>query len=276
MFKKFVNSLIFLSLLLPINTSSAKAEECPTYDFSSIFFEDYYPNKKWTAVGQTKTITWSLNASVVSDEVVTRKFSLNEIEWVKSSIQSWDNILSSVSFQQTEGEVADLLIGWVPLTSGTSTSSYETYAYWNAWWLGDIRNRATIRMKQTANFIQTKEGFIHVLQHELGNVLGVGDIKPSDGIQSVLEDPVQKPYGQIPLGNYDTGLIRQMYGESTCPSSWSNNPVTSTPTPQDESAKLKTMIMNLTKEIELIKAQNVTLSKKLSKICKQKPKPKGC
>jgi hypothetical protein len=79
MFKKLVNGLIFLSLVLPINMSSAKAEECPTYDFSSIFFEDYYPNKKWTAVGQTKTITWSLNASVVSDEVVTRKLSLNEV-----------------------------------------------------------------------------------------------------------------------------------------------------------------------------------------------------
>ena len=34
--------------------------------------------------------------------------------------------------------------------------------------------------------------------------------------------------------------------------------------------------LDLTKEIEMIKAQNVTLSKKLSKICKQKPKPKGC
>ena len=274
--KRLIAFLATLSLVLPINMSSASAEECPTYDFSSIFFEDYYPNKKWTAVGQTKTITWSLNASVVNGEVVTRKFSLSEIEWIKTAIKSWDDVLSSISFQQTESEVADLLIGWVPLISGINTSSYESYAHWNAWWLGDIRNRATIRMKQTVNLLQTKDGFIHVLQHELGNVLGLGDIKPSDGIQSVLEDPWQIPYGQVPLRDYDIGLIRQMYGESTCPSSWSNNPVTSTPTPQDESAELKTIIVNLTKEIELIKVQNASLSKKLSKICKQKPKPKGC
>ena len=256
--------------------SSASAEECPTYDFSSIFFEDYYPNKKWTAVGQTKTITWSLNASVIKDEVVTRKFSLNEVEWVKTAIKSWDDVLNSISFQQTDNEVADLLIGWVPLTSGTNTSNYETYAYWNSSWVGDIRNKSTIRMKQTANILQTKEGFIHVLQHELGNVLGVGDIKPSSAFQSVLEDPIQVRSEQIPLSDYDIGLIRQMYGESTCPSSWSNNPITSTPIQQDESVKLKTMIIDLTKEIEIIKMQNVTLSKKLSKICKQKPKPKGC
>ena len=268
--KRLIAFLATLSLVLPINMSSASAEECPTYDFSSIFFEDYYPNKKWTAVGQTKTITWSLNAGVVSDEVVTRKFSLNEVEWIKTAIKSWDDVLNSISFQQTDNEVAELLIGYVPLTSNTNA------AYWNAWWLGDIRNRATIRLKSTEKFFQTKDGFIHGLQHELGNVLGLGDIKPSDGIQSVLEDPWQIPYGQVPLRDYDIGLIRQMYGESTCPSSWSNNPVTSTPTPQDESAELKTIIVNLTKEIELIKVQNASLSKKLSKICKQKPKPKGC
>ena len=274
--KRLIAFLATLSLVLPINMSSASAEECPTYDFSSIFFEDYYPNKKWTAVGQTKTITWSLNAGVVSDEVVTRKFSLNEVEWVKTAIKSWDDVLNSISFQQTDNEVADLLIGWVPLTSGTNTSNYETYAYWNSSWVGDIRNKSTIRMKQTANILQTKEGFIHVLQHELGNVLGVGDIKPSSAFQSVLEDPIQVRSEQIPLSDYDIGLIRQMYGESTCPSSWSNNPITSTPIQQDESVKLKTMIIDLTKEIEMIKAQNVKLSKKLSKICKQKPKPKGC
>ena len=268
--KRLIALLATLSLVLPINMSSASAEECPTYDFSSIFFEYYYPNKKWTAVGQTKTITWSLNAGVVSDEVVTRKFSLNEVEWIKTAIKSWDDVLNSISFQQTDNEVAELLIGYVPLTSNTNA------AYWNAWWLGDIRNRATIRLKSTEKFFQTKDGFIHGLQHELGNVLGLGDNKPSDGIQSVLEDPWQIPYGQVPLSNYDIGLIRQMYGESTCPSSWSNNPITSTPIQQDESVKLKTMIIDLTKEIEMIKAQNVKLSKKLSKICKRKPKPKGC
>ena len=268
--KGLIALLATLSLVLPVNMSSARAEECPTYDFSSIFFEDYYPNKKWTAIGQTKTITWSINAGVIVDEVVTRKFSLSEVEWIKTAIKSWDDVLSSISFQQTENEVADLLIGYVPLTSNTNAG------YWNAWWLGDIRNRATIRLKSTETFFQKKDGFIHGLQHELGNVLGLGDIKPSDGIQSVLEDPWQIPYGQVPLSNYDIGLIRQMYGESTCPTSWSSNPITSTPIQQDESGKLKTMILDLTKEIEMIKAQNVTLSKKLSKICKQKPKPKGC
>jgi hypothetical protein len=67
-----------------------------------------------------------------------------------------------------------------------------------------------------------KNQFIHAVQHELGNVLGLGDIKPTKDIASTQEDSWQPPYGPIPLSDYDTGMIRQLYGESTCPSTFPN------------------------------------------------------
>jgi hypothetical protein len=276
MLKKIVYSLLILSLLVPVNISPAKAEECPTYDFSTIFFEDYYPNKKWTFSGGSKIITWSPNAKIINGELVSRVLSLGEIEWIKMAIKSWDEVLESISFQQIDSETADLLIGWVPLTSGTNTSSYETYAYWNSWWVGDIRNRATIRMKQTAKFIQSKEGFIHVLQHEIGNVLGLGDIRPSNSFESVLEDPVQVRSEQVPLSNYDIGLIRQMYGESTCPSSWSKISDKGPVVIQEHSSENLAVLSELRQELAMVKAQNSKLIKKLAMICKSRPKPKGC
>jgi hypothetical protein len=52
--------------------------------------------------------------------------------------------------------------------------------------------------------------------HELGNVLGMGDIRPRDDIESTQEDPWQQPYGPAALSAFDRAVIRQMYGESTC------------------------------------------------------------
>jgi hypothetical protein len=67
-----------------------------------------------------------------------------------------------------------------------------------------------------------KSQFIHAVQHELGNVLGLGDIKPTNDFASTQEDSWQPPYGPVPLSDYDTGMIRQLYGESTCPSTFPN------------------------------------------------------
>ena len=92
-------ALICLNLVVP--QQQAQAEDCPTYNFQSIFFEDYYPETKWDNRSGNRTISWSANASVINDESVTRSFTLEELDWIRSAFQSWDDALDSVKFTET-------------------------------------------------------------------------------------------------------------------------------------------------------------------------------
>ena len=198
---------------------AAYAEECPTYNFSEVFYDDYYPNTPWVSKGQKRTITWSASASLINDEYVNRSFTTQEIEWLKVAILSWDVYLASIEFLFTQSSSADLVIGFVPLVSAANQPGAT--GYWNAWWDSNkIRYRGTIKLKSDASFLNNRDGFIHAVQHEVGNILGLGDIRPNSSFESVLEDPWQAPFGPDTLSDYDLGLIRQLYGESTCPSSW--------------------------------------------------------
>jgi hypothetical protein len=222
--RKKITGVILLSLVC-INTfipqQQAQAEVCPVYNLQSLFFEEYY-GTKWDNTNGNRNITWSANASVIDDESVTRSFTLEELEWIRSGFQSWDDALDSVKFTETpQSAQAEIVIGYVTLTSAANQPGAT--GYWNAWWNNNWRNRATIKLKDgNTKWFSVKNQFIHAVQHELGNVLGLGDIKPTEDIASTQEDGWQQPYGPIPLSDYDTGMIRQLYGESTCPSTFPN------------------------------------------------------
>jgi len=213
-------ALVCLNLLF--TNQQAQAEVCPVYNFQSIFFEDYYVGTKWDNRSGNRSITWSANASVIHDESVTRSFTLEELEWIRSAFQSWDDALDSVKFSETpQSAQAEIVIGYVALTS--AANQLGATGYWNAWWSNNWRNRATIKLKVgSTSWFSVKNQFIHAVQHELGNVLGLGDIMPTSDFASTQEDSWQPPYGPIPLNDYDTGMIRQLYGESTCPSTFPN------------------------------------------------------
>jgi len=216
-------ALVCLNLLVP--QQQAQAEVCPTYNFQSIFYDDYYPGTKWDNRGGIKNLTWSANASVINDESVIRSFTPEELEWIRSAFQSWDEALDSVKFLEiSQSTQAEIVIGYVALTSAVNQPGAT--GYWNAWWNNNWRNRATIKLKvSNTSWFSVKNQFIHAVQHELGNVLGLGDILPTNEFTSTQEDSWQPPFGPIPLSDYDTGMIRQLYGESTCPSTFPNSAV---------------------------------------------------
>jgi hypothetical protein len=210
-----VVSLIFSFGSLP----AASAEECPNYNFSEVFYDDYYPDTPWVRGGQKRVITWSASATLIADESVNRSFTPEEIEWLKIAIATWDSNLNSVEFSFIQGQSADLVIGFVSLISAVNQPGAT--AYWNAsWGSNKLRIQGSIKLRSDSKFLNTKEGFIHAVQHEVGNILGLGDIRPNDRFESVLEDPWMPPYGRDTLSDFDIGLVRQLYGESTCPSSW--------------------------------------------------------
>ena len=212
-------ALVCINLLVPIQ--QAQAEVCPVYNFQSLFFEEYY-GTKWDNRNGIRNITWSANASVIHDESVTRSFTLEELDWIRNAFQSWDDALDSVKFTETpQSAQAEIVIGYVTLISAANQPGAT--GYWNAWWNDNWRNRATIKLKVgSTSWFSVKSQFIHAVQHELGNVLGLGDIKPTNEFASTQEDSWQPPYGPVPLNDYDTGMIRQLYGESTCPSTFPN------------------------------------------------------
>lgn len=213
-----IASFLISGLIL---SPEAKAEECPTFTYSEVFYDDYYPGTVWTNKNQKRTITWSSSATLIHDEYVNRSFTLQEIEWLKNAITTWDVYLNSIEFAYTQAQSADLVIGFVPLTSAPNQPGAT--GYWSAWWDSNkIRYKGTIKLKSDSSFLNSRDGFTHAVQHEVGNILGLGDIRPNSSFESVLEDPWQLPYGPSNLSDYDIGLIRQLYGESTCPSSWKN------------------------------------------------------
>jgi hypothetical protein len=136
-----------------------------------------------------------------------------------------------VSFKEiVTPATAQISIGLVPLNqSGVG-------GYWNASDRGNWRVNATIKIKESIISsnelsIKSKTPFVDsdtfqrnwligMVQHELGNVLGLGDINPKSGIVSIQNDPFSLNAILIPLRESDVAMMRQHYGESTCPSTF--------------------------------------------------------
>ena len=210
--KKFF-ILVLLSCLFNIPSISYAGqinEICLTYNLSSLFYDDYFPGTKW----QNKEISWSINSPVIYNKNISRSLSDTEVVLVRQAIKSWDDALDTVSFKEiSDYQNAEINIGLTDLSNSFS-------GYWNALWQNNIRYKAYIQINALDQKIVNEDRFIHTVQHEVGNVLGLGDIERSGDINSVLEDPFEFPFGNKTLSDFDTGLIRQLYGESTCPSTF--------------------------------------------------------
>ena len=216
------NLLILLSLevLLP---SKSSAEECPTIDPGKVFVFGYTPLfPTWTNKGESRVIKWAalepgefLNGKAVQVSFGTK------ISWLREAFNSWDDALDSISFLQVKSsESPDIRVGF------TNILELDRVSLFNVWPdivnpnRSNIRNRATIEFKYDASFLYFKENFMQSAQFEIAQILGLGIINPSSDLVSIVEYPWQPPYSQIPLSDFDIALVRSLYGESTCPSSF--------------------------------------------------------
>ena len=55
--------------------------------------------------------------------------------------------------------------------------------------------------------------FLTTILHEIGNVLGLGDISPRQDIRSIQEDPFQEDFVGSSLWEFDVQMIKQLYDE---------------------------------------------------------------
>jgi len=190
--------------------------KCQSFDFKKIFYADYTTGSRWDNRQGNLEISWSARATIINDEDSARTFSEKEIAWIRTAIKSWDDALSTVSFREVDATQSPaIVIGFVALKP--SAVQLDAMAFWSAWVENGIRHRATIKLKTSeSKWFSVKSQFTHTVQHELGNVLGLGDLAPSSSLTSVLEDPWQPPYGKPALSSIDAAMIRQLYGESSC------------------------------------------------------------
>jgi regulator of protease activity HflC (stomatin/prohibitin superfamily) len=199
--------------------STASAQEiCRTFNFSQTFNFGYNPDfPTWTTPGVKRVITWvALDSGELNGKRIQRSLGTPNLEWLKEAFQSWDDALDSVSFQQINaGSNADIKIGWTQVLQ----LDYETLFQVRT--AQPVRTNASIELKTGSVFLIFEENFIQAVQADIGHILGMGYINPSTEFESVMEWPFQAPYGQVPLGEFDVSLIRAIYSESTCPSSFS-------------------------------------------------------
>lgn len=208
-------SIFLVSGLLVTSQNSAQAEDCPNNDLSSVFFEEYYPGIKWDNSNPPRTITWTTEVTSIEGIPISRKLTSQESDWLDIAFRSWDEALDTVNFQRKSSAAGvDVQVGMVPI---------QNNGYWTVKEVGVFRASGTIQLSSSSPFLNTKSGFIETAQSEIGNLLGLGDIRGSVDVDSVMKDPDTPPYGSFPLSDYDIDLIRQFYGESTCHSSWSQS-----------------------------------------------------
>ncbi len=213
----FISASLMLFSLPQITTASAQ-EICRTFNFGQTFNFGYNSDfPTWTTPGVKRVITWvALDSGELNGKRIQRSLGIQNLEWLKEAFQSWDDALDSVSFQEiSTGSNADIKIGWTQVLQ----LDYETLFQVRT--AQPVRTNASIELKTGSVFLIFKENFIQAVQSDIGHILGMGYINPSTEFESVMEWPFQAPYGQVPLGEFDVSLIRAIYSESTCPSSFS-------------------------------------------------------
>jgi hypothetical protein len=199
--------------------SGASAEEkCRNFNLNQTFSFGYNADfPTWTSPGVNKVITWvALDSGELNGKKIQRSFGPQQQAWVREAFQSWDEALDSISFMEVSvGDPADIKIGWTQVLQLDYESLFQVKA------AQPVRSNASIELKTGSAFLIFRDNFIHVIQSDIGHILGIGYVTPSSDFESVMEWPFQPPFGQLPLGEFDVALVRSIYSESTCPSTFS-------------------------------------------------------
>jgi hypothetical protein len=210
--------VIALTLSIFSTTQASSNETCETFDLGKTFNFGFVPEfPKWTKPGESMVITWAtFDSGELNGKRIQSSFSTYHREWLRESFQSWDEALDSITFQEVSiDKPVDIKIAWTQVLQLDYESLFSVEGKTG------FRRNATIELKSGSPFLVAKENFIQVAQSDIGHILGMGYITPSSEVVSVMEWPFQSPYGQMPLGSYDVALIRSIYSESTCPSTFS-------------------------------------------------------
>jgi hypothetical protein len=182
-----------------------------SYDFRELFYTDYY-GVKWSENGKNTTIHWMAISNQMN--IPGENYGPVQVIPVSNEVQNlyqdafelWDDALDTVEIEKTETDSeADISIGLV------ADLPFGADGQWNAVWSNNIFLEATIRIHSD---ILSEPHFFTTILHEIGNVLGLGDIKPNNATRSVQEDPFPEVFNSKSLWRDDVVMIKQLYAEN--------------------------------------------------------------
>lgn len=189
-------------------------------DLRNLFYEDYNnPGMpaQWSTnrSGQPRKITWSLTNKTILFE---GRYEYAD-SWIKKYVRQishafrlWDKALDSIQFIRTkQGNNADITLATSPHTRGNLALFTRKIPAGS----GEI---TAARIKLNHSILQKYPTGVQskVIMHEIGNTLGLGDIRCTMTIRSVMEDKCSPPepfIGRNKLYKFDQDLIKHIYGE---------------------------------------------------------------
>jgi hypothetical protein len=229
---KFSRLLVALGLLIAtiqVSPTPALAEDCPVIDYTKLSFGSSAPTPRWKNSDPVRVITWSSNATSIATDQVSTPFSATEQGWLQQAFDNYGEILDSVAFQKVESQAAaNIVIGYTMLSKGKIPTE-TTGGNFGLWFFEPSMQKAAIQLLDSKlwpknfKYFKSESSFIHPVQNEIGNVLGVPDVDPFGPKQSLVtiyDTSKFDGYGQLKINDYDAAIIRQLYGESTCSSKY--------------------------------------------------------
>jgi hypothetical protein len=183
--------------------------ESPTADYYNSLFYDDFDDIRWENNVNQEPYTFGF-ATLENKHLWTkfelmnvREFTSNEKAIVIEAMSDWGEALPEVQFVPSNGDILPDIFFCVG-----STSLANADGQWNSYFtLPDrIVTNSLIRFEESKNI-----DFRKVALHEIGNVLGLGDIRPDNNFVSVMEDPIPNYYPSSGLSEFDFNMITTIY-----------------------------------------------------------------
>ncbi len=185
--------------------------------FEDLFFEEYFGHQ-WAVNGGSRTITWTVSDDVVNfpglgTVGVDAAIGGSMLRDLRKAFDYWDDALDTISFSyRSTSSTTDITLGLVGIDGPSNI-----LGIWDSVTSGSTITRAAILFDTDDSPLSPfgyDGSFFTVAVHEIGNVLGLGDIAASRSIQSVMEDPLAELLPQSGgLWEDDVALIKRYYGE---------------------------------------------------------------
>ena len=176
-------------------------------DFDEIFYEEYF-NVKWM---------WDVvNWDIATDEIITaynqEVFPViyidedsKEYQTITEAFQLWDDALDTVSFEKDDSGSANAQQITIGLVNDIQDENGLFEIEWDE---GAEIIKASIIIEKDLD-----EYFLTAVLHEIGNVLGLGDIRTRGNLQSIMEDPYDEIFNDDKLWEFDIKMINPLYGD---------------------------------------------------------------
>ena len=187
--------------------------------FIDKFFQNYFSVKWYTDDISVKTVTYSFSSTELrtttdgTSKDITRLFSDSEKDIVNNSIKAWDASIDKIQFKLVnDNSEADITfgltfidgkggreVGWSAVKTSSSSSLF---------------NYVIVEVEDED--VLSDNDFTQKILNLIGKSLGFGDIRSTNSFESVMEVPAKGLYSEeVKLGDFDKGMIKTLYKESS-------------------------------------------------------------